>query len=72
MVGHMLDMIRLVSMREYFSIRGEYVTHMKFRAVPGNFIVLSYIGHSEIHITYHGLPCVWYTLGDVVGIEYVT
>ena len=39
------------------------VTHMKFRAVPGNFIVLSYIGHSDLHCTYYGLPWVWYTLG---------
>ena len=56
MVRHMLDMMRLVSIRACFSIRGEYVTHMKFRAVPGNFIVLSYIGHSDLHITCYGLP----------------
>ena len=38
------------------------VTHMKFRAKPGNFISLSYIGQSDLHITY-GLLCVWYTPG---------
>ena len=51
MVRHMLDMMRLVSMSGCLSIRREYVTHMKFRTVPGNFIVLSYIGHSDLHIT---------------------
>ena len=25
------------------------MTHMKFRAVSGYFIVLSYIGHSDLH-----------------------
>ena len=40
-----------------------YVTHMKFRIDPGNFIVLSYIGHSDLHITYYGLLQVWYILG---------
>ena len=44
MVRHMFDMIRLVSMRTCFSIRGEYVTHMKFRVVSGICTVLSYIG----------------------------
>ena len=39
------------------------MTHMKFRVVPGNFIVLSYIGQSDLHITYFGLLQVWYTLG---------
>ena len=39
------------------------VTHMKFRAKPGNFIGLSYIGQSDLHITYYGLPHVWYTPG---------
>ena len=63
-IRHMLLMKRLVSMRACFFIRGEYVTHMKFRADPGNFIVLSYIGHSDLHITYYGLLQVWYTLGE--------
>ena len=63
MLIHMLYMMRLVSMRACFFIRGEYVTHMKFRADPGNFIGLSYIGHSDLHITYYGLPQVWYTFG---------
>ena len=63
-IRHMLVMKRLVSMRACFFIRGEYVTHMKFRTDPGNFIVLSYIGHSDLHITYYGLLQVWYTLGE--------
>ena len=62
-VKYMLDMMRPVSMMACFSIRGEYVTHMKFRAISGNFIVLSYIGHSDLYITYYGLPQVWYILG---------
>ena len=33
MVRHMLDMMRLVSMRTCLSIRGDYVTHMKFRGI---------------------------------------
>ena len=37
MVRHMFDMMRLVRMRTCFSIRGEYVTHMKFRVVSGIF-----------------------------------
>ena len=40
-----------------------YMTHMKFRAKPGNFISLSYIGQSDLHITYYELLCVWYTPG---------
>ena len=32
-------------------------------AKPGNFIGLSYIGQSDLHITYYGLPHVWYTPG---------
>ena len=24
---------------------------------------LSYIGHSDLHNTYYGISCVWYTLG---------
>ena len=63
MVMHMLAMMRLVSMRACFFIMGEYVTHIKFRADPGNFIVLSYTGHSDLHITYYGLLQVWYILG---------
>ena len=55
MVRHMLDIMRLVSMRACFSIRGKYVTHMKFSAVPGHFIVLSYIGQSDLHIIYYWL-----------------
>ena len=63
MIMHILYMMRLVSMRACFYIRGEYVTHMKFRAKPGNFIGLSYISQSDLHITYYGLPCVWYIPG---------
>ena len=48
MLIHMLYMMRLVSMRACFFITGEYVTHMKFRVDPGNFIVLTYIGHSDL------------------------
>ena len=40
-----------------------FMTHMKFRAKPGNFIGLSYVGQSDLHITYYGLPHVWYTPG---------
>ena len=39
------------------------VTHMKFREKPGNFISLSNIGQSDLHITYYGLLHVWYTPG---------
>ena len=70
-VRHMFDMMRLVSMRTCFSIRGEYVTHMKFRVVSGNSIVLSYIGQYDLHITCLGLLQVWYTLG-VACVGYVT
>ena len=52
MLMHMLYMMRLVSMRACFFIRAKYVTHMKFRVYPGYFIGLSYIGHSDLHITY--------------------
>ena len=38
------------------------VTHMKFRGNPGNFMGLSYIGQSDLHITY-GLLHVWYIPG---------
>ena len=41
-----------------------YMTHVKFRAKPGNFIGLSYVGHSDLHITYYGLLCVCYTPGS--------
>ena len=47
------------------------VTHMKFRVVSGNFTVLSYIGQSDLHITYFGSLQVWYTLG-VACVGYVT
>ena len=63
MLIHMLYMMRLVSMRACFFITGEYVTHMKFRVDPGNFIVLTYIGHSDLQFTYYGLMQVGYTLG---------
>ena len=61
MILHIFYMMTLVSMRACFFIRGEYVTHMKFRAKLGNFISLSYIGQSDLHITYYGLLHVWYT-----------
>ena len=66
-VNHMIMpifyMMRHVSMRACFFIRGEYVTHMNFRAKPGNFIGSSYVGQSDLHITYYGLLHVWYTPG---------
>ena len=62
MILHIFYMMRLVSMRACFFIRGEYVTHMKFRTKPGNFICLSYVGQSDLHITY-GLLHVWVTPG---------
>ena len=71
MIMHIFYMMRLVSMRACFFIRGEYVTHMKFRAKPGNFIGLSHGGQSDIHITYYGLLHIWYTPG-AAGEEYVT
>ena len=40
-----------------------HVTHMTFRVKPGNFIGLSYIGQSDLHITYYGLLHVWYIPG---------
>ena len=61
MVRHMFDMMRLVSMRTCFSIRGEYVTHMKFRVVSGIFTVLIYIGQCDLHNTCFELLQVWYT-----------
>ena len=63
MTMHILYMMRLKSMRTCIFIRGEYVTHIKFRANPGNFIGLRYIGHSDLHNTYYGLPHVWYIPG---------
>ena len=72
MLMHMLYMMRLVSMRACFFIRGKYVTHMKLRVDPGNFIGLSYIGHSDLHVTYYGLPPVWYTFEGQRGVGYVT
>ena len=44
-------------------INSDNVTHMIFRANPGNFIGLSYVGQNDLHITYYGLPHVWYTPG---------
>ena len=71
MILHIFYMMRLGSMRACFFIRGEYVTHMKFRAKPGNFIGLSYIGQSDLHITYYGLLHVWYVSGNTVCVGYV-
>ena len=64
MVRHMFDMMRLVSMRTFFSIRGEYVTHMKFRVVSGISTVLSYIGQCDLNNNCFGLLQVWYTPGE--------
>ena len=71
MIMHILAMMRLVSIRAWFFIRGKYVTHMEFRADPGNFTVLTYIGHSDLPITYYGLLQVWYTFGGS-SVGYVT
>ena len=70
MTLHILYMMRLVSMRACFFIRKEYVTHMIFRAKPGNFIGLSYTGQSDLHSTYSGLLHVRFTPGkqQVYGI----
>ena len=46
------------------------VTHIRFRAKPGNLIGLSYIGQSDLHIIYYGLLYVWYTL-RAAGVGYV-
>ena len=48
------------------------MTHMKFRANRGNFIDLSYIGHSDLHITYYGLLYAFYTPGKTACLGYVT
>ena len=50
MVRQMFDMMRFVSMRTCFSIRREYVTHIKFRVVSGISTVLSYIGQCDLII----------------------
>ena len=55
MVRHMLDM-RLVSMRTCFSIRGEYVTAMKFRVISGISTDFRYIGQCDLINTCFGLP----------------
>ena len=36
-IGYIMRLV--VSMRACFSIRGEFVTHMKFRKNPGNYMV---------------------------------
>ena len=73
MVRHMFDMMRLVSMRTCFSIRGEYVTHMKFRVVLGISTVSSYIGQCDLNNICFGLPQVWYTPGgSMCRICYLT
>ena len=63
MVRHMLDMMRLVSMRTCFSIRGEYVTHMKLRGISGITTDFSYIGQCDLINTCVGLLQVCYILG---------
>ena len=63
MVKHMFDMMRLVSMRTCFSIRGEYVTHMKIQGSFRDFSVLSYIGQCDLHNTCFSILQVWYTPG---------
>ena len=73
MVRHMFDMMRLVIMMTYFSIRGEYVTHMEFGEVSGISTVLSYIGQCGLHNTCFGLPQVCYAPGgSMCRICYLT
>ena len=33
----------------------------------GRIVLTVYIGHSDLHITYYGLPHVWYTPGKQVA-----
>ena len=61
MVRHVYDMMRLELMRTCFSIRGEYVAHMKFRGISGIPSPFSYIGQCDLINTCFGLPQVWYT-----------
>ena len=63
-VGHMLDMMRLVHMRTCFSIRGEYVTHMEFRGISGISSDFSYIGQCDLINTCFELLHTWYTPGE--------
>ena len=63
MVRHMLEMMRLVSMRTCFSIWGKYVTPIKFRVISGISTVFSYIGQCDLLNTCCGLLHVWYTPG---------
>ena len=63
MVRHMLDMMRLVHMRTCFSIRGQYVTHMKFGGISGISIDFSYIGQYDLINTCFGILQVWYSSG---------
>ena len=44
-------------------IRGEYVTHMKFRENPGNCLVLAKLGHSDLYLNNYWMSHVWYTPG---------
>ena len=62
MILYIFYMIRLVSLRAFVFIGGVCDTH-EIQAKPGNFIRLSHIGQSDLHITYYGLLCVWYTCG---------
>ena len=72
MVRHMFDMMRLLSMRTCFSIRGEYVTHMKFRVISGNSTLSSSIGQSDLHITCFGDTVSMVYPWKVVCVGYVT
>ena len=45
----------LVAEEKFLLLIDVPVTHMKFRAKPRNFFGLSYIGQSDLHITYYGL-----------------
>ena len=50
-------------MRTWFSIWGEYVTHMKFRGISEILSDFSYIGQCDLINTCFGLLHVWYTPG---------
>ena len=63
MVRHMYDMMRLEHMRTCFSIRREYVTHIKFRGISGISSKVSYIGQSDLINTCFRLPQALYTPG---------
>ena len=71
MVRHMNDIMRLECMRTCFSIRVEYVTHMKFRGISGIPSTFSYIGQCDLINTCFGLPQVRHTPGQTACVGYI-